>query len=76
MAKSGFDVVLYESRDILGGNAQTATFDVDGVKVKQDLSVLFWAPEYYKNYMQLLNALGVQPVEVDATYMLHTNISG
>ena len=74
LRKSGFDVVIYEARDKLGGNAQTATFDVGGGrKVTQDLSVLFWAPEYYKNYGCLMKELGIAPAEVAASYLLHTN---
>ena len=42
-----YDVTIYEAREKLGGNAQCATFDVGGGQtVRQDLSVLFWAPEY------------------------------
>jgi predicted NAD/FAD-binding protein len=81
LAQSGYDVTLYESRDQLGGNAQTATFTVDSggnqVQVKQDLSVLYWAPEFYRNYSALLSTLGLEPAEVQLPYVVRaTNASG
>lgn len=30
LRKSGHDVVLYEERDVLGGNAKTHTWDIPG----------------------------------------------
>eukprot|EP01062_Namystynia_karyoxenos_P079927 TRINITY_DN8521_c0_g1_i1.p1 TRINITY_DN8521_c0_g1~~TRINITY_DN8521_c0_g1_i1.p1 ORF type:complete len:789 (+),score=293.33 TRINITY_DN8521_c0_g1_i1:94-2367(+) len=76
LKNSGYDVVLYEGRDKLGGNAQTHTFTPGGDEVRQDLSVLFWAPELYKNYVAFMKALGVEPAEISATYALHTNKYG
>ena len=60
LRQGGYEVVIYEARDKLGGNAQTATFEVNGKQITQDLSVCFWAPEYYKNYMSLLKEIGVK----------------
>lgn len=34
--------------------------------------MLFWAPEYYKNYCAFLQRLGVTPAEVRVKYLLHT----
>ncbi len=77
LKKSGFDVVIYESRDKLGGNAQTATFTTpSGKKITQDLSVLFWAPEYYKNYVNLLKETGASVENTQVAYLLHTNVTG
>lgn len=76
----GYDVTVYESRKQLGGNAQCATFPVgkDGDKkmVTQDLSVLYWAPEFYRNYTALLNHFGLTPVSIDMSYVIHTNVNG
>ncbi len=36
------------------------------------MSVLFWAPEYYKNYCAFLEQLGIQPATVRVKYLLHT----
>ena len=41
--------------------------------MSQDLSVLFWAPEYYNNYCALLKALGIEPETVCVSYALCTN---
>lgn len=72
LTQSGFDVTIYEARDRLGGNAQTATFTTaDGATVTQDLSVLYWAPEFYRNYMALLNKLEVKPANMQLPYVIH-----
>ena len=71
LKKSGFHVTLYEARKQLGGNAQVASFPPHGIK--QDLSVLFWAKDYYKNYTCLLKTLNVKWEDVTVTYLLHTN---
>jgi len=82
LAESGSDVTVYESRDQLGGNAQAAAFvvgeDPKAAKqaVKQDLSVLYWAPEYYRNYSALLSALGLEPARVQLPYVVRANIDG
>jgi hypothetical protein len=72
LTKSGFDVTIYEAREELGGNAQTATFaSTDGKTVTQDLSVLYWAPEYYRNYTALLEEVDVKPAECRLPYVIH-----
>jgi predicted NAD/FAD-binding protein/cytochrome b involved in lipid metabolism len=72
LAKSGFDVTVYEAREQLGGNAQTATFPTaDGTRVTQDLSVVYWAPEFYRNYAALLETIGVKPAPVQIPYVIH-----
>lgn len=77
LAESGYDVTVYESREVLGGNAQTGTFTGSkGESVTQDLSVLYWAPEFYRNYTALLSKLGVQPADVKIPYVIHTNVGG
>eukprot|EP00005_Dracoamoeba_jomungandri_P007609 CAMPEP_0174273874 /NCGR_PEP_ID=MMETSP0439-20130205/56096_1 /TAXON_ID=0 /ORGANISM="Stereomyxa ramosa, Strain Chinc5" /LENGTH=734 /DNA_ID=CAMNT_0015365321 /DNA_START=174 /DNA_END=2375 /DNA_ORIENTATION=- len=80
LQKSGFDVTLYEAREKLGGNAQTADFPVKGNKdvthVTQDLSVLYWAPEYYRNYVQLLETFDARPQVIEVPYVLKTNVQG
>lgn len=80
LAESGYEVTVYESRTQLGGNAQCATFPVgkDGEqkRVTQDLSVLYWAPEYYRNYTALLERLDLNPVTLEMPYVVHTNVKG
>lgn len=73
LRRSGFDVTVYEARERLGGNAQTAQFRVGEKTVAQDLSVLFWAPEYYKNYTMLLEDLGIEPVSLSVPTAVHSN---
>lgn len=81
LAKSGFDVVIFEGREVLGGNAQMAEFEVTDAQgktktVRHDLSVLYWVPEYYKNYMCLLKDLGIQAENVKLPYVVRTNKYG
>ena len=73
LSKSGCNVVVYEARHRLGGNAQTATFphpSRSSGTIRQDLSVLYWAPEFYRNYGALLDDLGVKPATVSLPYVL------
>eukprot|EP00927_Polykrikos_kofoidii_P078647 TRINITY_DN75454_c0_g1_i1.p1 TRINITY_DN75454_c0_g1~~TRINITY_DN75454_c0_g1_i1.p1 ORF type:complete len:818 (-),score=84.54 TRINITY_DN75454_c0_g1_i1:67-2520(-) len=78
LAKSGYHVTIYESRSQLGGNAQTATFALGSGKipVTQDLSVLYWAPEYYRNYAAMLSALQLEPAKVQLPYVIHKVVDG
>ena len=45
----------------------------NGQEAPQDLSVLFWAPEYYKNYTALLARLGVPIIECEMPTAIVTN---
>jgi len=82
LAQSGYDVTVYESREKLGGNAQTGSYvfsDNEGTGtriVKQDLSVLYWAPEYYRNYTALLSTLCCEPKCTHLPYVVRANIDG
>lgn len=77
LARSGFEVTVYESRDQLGGNAQAFKFPMpNGAQVEQDVSVLYWAPEYYRNYTALVGALGMETLSTQMPYVIHTNVSG
>jgi len=73
-------VTIYESRKVLGGNAQLATFPVgkegEEKMVSQDLSVPYWAPEFYRNYSALLQHLGVKAATVELPYVIHNNAHG
>jgi predicted NAD/FAD-binding protein len=78
LKKAGFDVTLFESRDELGGNAQIGAFTTKGssgstTTVTQDLSVLYWCPIFYRNYMALLKAIAVEPQVVSLPYVIKTN---
>jgi predicted NAD/FAD-binding protein len=69
-------VTIYEARERLGGNAQTGTFPTDdGRTVTQDLSVLYWAPEFYRNYMALMHEVGVKPATMQIPYIIHHTLA-
>ena len=78
LQRAGYDVVVFEARDCLGGNAQVGTFTTrsGGREVKQDLSVLYWCREYYRNYCCFLEQLGIKPARVHVPYVLRTNRFG
>eukprot|EP00930_Biecheleria_cincta_P055267 TRINITY_DN41603_c0_g1_i1.p1 TRINITY_DN41603_c0_g1~~TRINITY_DN41603_c0_g1_i1.p1 ORF type:complete len:810 (-),score=84.18 TRINITY_DN41603_c0_g1_i1:35-2269(-) len=76
LAQSGYDVTVYESREVLGGNAQTANYLVNGKTITQDLSVLYWAPEFYRNYTNLVEMLGISPAQVQLPYVICSNRNG
>jgi len=77
LSEAGYDVTVYESREVLGGNAQCAKFPCgDGKTVQQDLSVVFWAAEYYRNYSRLVRHLGLDIENVETPYVIHTNVRG
>ncbi len=40
------------------------------------VQVLYWVPEYYKNYTALLKAIGVTPAEQYLPFMVHSDLSG
>jgi len=76
LTQAGYDVTVYESREVLGGNAQVADYPHGDKTVPQDLSVVYWAPEYYRNYTNLVRACGFEPAEVEIPYVIHTNVRG
>jgi len=75
LSKDGYEVTIFESRDQLGGNAQVGTFlSRDGKReVKQDLSVLYWCPEYYRSYERFLKDIGIEAETISVPYVLMTN---
>ncbi|TYB50766.1 FAD-dependent oxidoreductase [Nonomuraea sp. PA05] len=59
-----FDCHLYEKADRLGGNAVTVDFPAaSGGTVPADISVTAFIPSVYPNYIELMAACGVTPVD-------------
>ncbi|KAJ9465449.1 hypothetical protein DIPPA_08706 [Diplonema papillatum] len=56
-AAAAVDVTLFESRDVLGGNAKTQSWPRTGLRT--GVSVLAWPEAYFKNYEALLKRLRV-----------------
>lgn len=54
-----YDITLYESRGYLGGHADTADINIDGVIVKVDLGVDFFNHRYYPCFYNLLSYLKI-----------------
>jgi len=77
LSSAGYEVVVYESREVLGGNAQCASFPCgEGKTVSQDLSVVWFDPNYYRNYWTLMSTLGLKPSEVEIPYVIRSNMHG
>jgi hypothetical protein len=61
LRRSGFDVVLFERKPKLGGNAKSFTWQVEnGAKVDTGLAVLAYPHEHFHSYIELMNQLGMK----------------
>jgi len=69
--RDGFDVVLFEERDKLGGNAKTHTWDYPDKPIT-GLSVLAWPEKYFHNYNRLLQELGIETTEVQLPFFIQS----
>lgn len=83
LRQSGFDVVLYEARASISGNARTFDWDFSEHRsneeekmVKSCCSVTAWPPTFYKNYTCLLEALGVETVHQPLSWFLNSKVEG
>jgi predicted NAD/FAD-binding protein len=70
LRRGGCEVHVYESRPVLGGNAKTYTW---APGITTGLSVLAWPDKYFKNYTQLLKALGVSSVDVSLPFFVQNH---
>ena len=81
LARSGFDVTLYEAREQISGNARTFTWDFSpyrgrGETVESCVSVTAWPPDFYKNYTCLLDYLGIETVHQPLSWFLNSKVPG
>eukprot|EP00164_Ancoracysta_twista_P003267 GFYU01004360.1.p1 GENE.GFYU01004360.1~~GFYU01004360.1.p1 ORF type:complete len:532 (-),score=136.44 GFYU01004360.1:38-1633(-) len=69
---AGYEVEIFESRDVLGGNAKTNTWTTEtGKKITTGLSVLAWPTKYFRNYIELLNRLKLETTSVRLPFWIH-----
>ncbi|CAK9006429.1 8-desaturase) [Durusdinium trenchii] len=68
--RAGVDVVLYEKKPKVGGNAKNMTWDVDGEKVETGLAVLAWPDKMFHNYNCLIEDLGVEKLQHDMKFFV------
>jgi predicted NAD/FAD-binding protein len=54
-----YEVVLFESRDAVGGNVRTVELDVRGQAVPVDVGAQYFGPGPYPTYVALLEMLGL-----------------
>mmetsp|Transcript_25861 Transcript_25861/g.72414 ORF Transcript_25861/g.72414 Transcript_25861/m.72414 type:complete len:498 (+) Transcript_25861:47-1540(+) len=76
LSRAGYKVVLYESRETVGGNAKVNNWGNAGDDSVTGLSVLAWPKEYFRNYTQLLETLGVETVPVTLPFYVRDHALG
>lgn len=68
--RGGKDIMLYEKKPRLGGNAKAMTWKVDGEEVETGLAVLAWPHEYFHNYNALIADLGIECEDHDLRFFV------
>lgn len=77
LQRSGAKVVLYEKRDVVGGNAKTHAWSIDdGSKITTGLSVLAWPSAHFRNYEALLDRFGIIRTRVKLPMFVSDPASG
>ena len=71
-SKACDEVWLFEPRSVLGGNAKTYAWSVDGGSrsVVTGLSVLAWPTKYFRHYEMLLRKLGIRTQTVTPKFFI------
>ena len=60
--RSGHEVVLMERKPVIGGNAKSMAWDVEGKSVTTGVAVLAWPSQLFHSYNCLINELNVSAV--------------
>ena len=71
LTQSNFDVHIFESATVLGGNAKTYVWP-DGKRT--GLSVLAWPSDYFKNYQALLARLNISHSKVTLGFHIQNQL--
>lgn len=80
LSQSGFQVVLYEARKQVSGNARTFDWDFSdfphGGTIRSCVSVTAWPANLYKNYTALLQHLNIPTVHQPLSWFLNSKVPG
>lgn len=76
LARSGYDVTIYEARETLCGNAKQWEWDVNGRTLTSCVSVTAWPAPLYKNYVELLKQINVKTTPMPLSWFLHSKVPG
>jgi len=68
--RAGKDVVVFEKKPKVGGNAKAMQWDVNGMKVETGLAVLAWPEQYFHNYNCLIEELGIETEEHEMKFFV------
>ena len=70
LRRSGIDVVLYEKKPTIGGNAKAFKWNVEGKDVVTSLAVFAWPRNYFHSYNCLVDELGMETEEHDLRFFV------
>lgn len=78
LKKDGFEVVLYEARKEVSGNARTFDWGFEGTPnwVKSCVSVTAWPAHWYKNYTELLQHLNIATMPMPLSWFINSKVPG
>lgn len=84
LRRSGFNVILFEAREQISGNARTFDWDFSPYRSKEEgeqivkscCSVTAWPPLFYKNYTCLLKELEIETVHQPLSWFLNSKVPG
>lgn len=68
LRESDYDVHIFEKGSKLGGHTNTQPFEHDGKTVQVDTGFIVMNTATYPNFLQFLDAVGVEPVETEMTF--------
>ncbi|MEM7138398.1 MAG: FAD-dependent oxidoreductase [Myxococcota bacterium] len=68
--RAGYEVQLFEKGPALGGNAKTFRWELDDGVAESPLLVIAWPEQYYHNYHQLLDELGLGRTTLPISYFV------
>ncbi|MDF1681462.1 FAD-dependent oxidoreductase [Ponticaulis sp.] len=66
--KDKADVTVFEADNRFGGHAKTVTVDYDGSHIDVDVGFIVCNPLNYPNFMQFMDALGVETMQSDMSF--------
>lgn len=70
-----YDVSIFEQNDYFGGHTDTHTLAIDGQQMRIDSGFIIFCPEYYPNFSDMLDKLGVESQATNMSFSVHNQQS-
>lgn len=70
LRRSGIEVVLYEKKPTIGGNAKSFKWNVEGKEVVTSLAVFAWPHNFFHSYNCLVDELGMETEEHELKFFV------